>query len=179
MIIGITGAKNSGKSTFAEMLAKHSGMRVVSLADPMKLVCRELLGFTDTQLWGSSRFRDEVDPQWGFSPRRALELLGTEWGRKLDPDLWVKLVAQEGDVIIPDVRFDNEAKYCDKVVRLRRNMPSRIKRLFGHASTRGISDKYVSWEIDNSEMTLKELDDQAHLLFLWTTSETETPNDGG
>src|SRR5690606_25530009 len=45
--------------------------------------------------------------------------LGTEWGRSLDKDLWLKRVQQhyrsiehlEGYYVVTDVRFDNEAKW--------------------------------------------------------------------
>lgn len=49
-----------------------------------------------------------------ITPRLALQTLGTEWGRTLSPDLWVRLAMKEIDEsdrdlwVIPDVRFLNE-----------------------------------------------------------------------
>ena len=48
------------------------------------------------------------------SPRILLQTLGTEWGRTVDPDLWVnttlKETARHQKVVISDVRFENEAR---------------------------------------------------------------------
>lgn len=52
-----------------------------------------------------------------LTPRRALQTLGTEMGRTLNPDIWVSVVrsriAEGGDrvVVVPDVRFNNEFKF--------------------------------------------------------------------
>jgi hypothetical protein len=54
---------------------------------------------------------------WQTTPRRVMQLLGTEWGRSLHEDLWVtiwKRFAQQvlhvgGKVVCDDVRFTNEA----------------------------------------------------------------------
>lgn len=44
-----------------------------------------------------------------ISPRLFQQLLGTEVGRKVDPNIWVNYLRnQERNLIIPDVRFDNE-----------------------------------------------------------------------
>jgi len=51
-----------------------------------------------------------------FSPREFLQKLGTEFAREhIHEDVWVemlflKLEEEEGNYIIPDVRFENEAK---------------------------------------------------------------------
>ncbi len=49
--------------------------------------------------------------------RRLLQILGTEWGRERDPDIWVNLLLAEMDklppqtnVFITDVRFPNEIR---------------------------------------------------------------------
>lgn len=50
------------------------------------------------------------------SPRLALQTLGTEWGRTLSPDIWVRLAfaeIEESDKmrwVIPGIRFNNEVK---------------------------------------------------------------------
>lgn len=53
----------------------------------------------------------------GVTPRRLMETLGTDWGRKLiDPEVWAKvtearlraLLEQGTSVVVDDVRFANE-----------------------------------------------------------------------
>lgn len=45
-----------------------------------------------------------------FTPRLALQTLGTEFGRAQDPDLWVKLAVRDDGTnkVLVDVRFKNE-----------------------------------------------------------------------
>lgn len=49
----------------------------------------------------------------GLTPRVVLQSLGTEFGRRIQEDLWIK-IALKSDVkkviIVPDIRFVNEAK---------------------------------------------------------------------
>ncbi|QVD48874.1 dNMP kinase [Acinetobacter phage APK16] len=58
-------------------------------------------------------FMDMADKAFGnltwISPRLFQQLLGTEVGRAIDPDIWVNyLKNQDRNLIIPDVRFGNE-----------------------------------------------------------------------
>lgn len=45
-----------------------------------------------------------------ISPRQAFQLFGTDWGRSVDDEIWLK-IAPKVNTIITDVRFDNEAEY--------------------------------------------------------------------
>lgn len=95
MILGITGFAGSGKDTVADMLVEHHGFVKVSLADPMKRFCREIFDFSDTQLWGPSSERNRPDSRYPhegsfLSPRKALQLLGTEFGRHCYPKVWLE-----------------------------------------------------------------------------------------
>lgn len=58
-------------------------------------------------------FMGKADKAFGnltwISPRLFQQLLGTEVGRAIDPDIWVNYLRnQDRNLIIPDVRFDNE-----------------------------------------------------------------------
>lgn len=64
MILGISGLAGSGKDTFAQLLAKQHGFEVLSLADPIKRICRDVFGFTDEQLWGPSAERSRPDTRY-------------------------------------------------------------------------------------------------------------------
>jgi len=136
-LIGITGPAGSGKSTVADLLKQYHGFVEVAFADVMKRFCKEVFGWSDDTLWGPSEARNTPDPRapW-LTPRRALQTLGTEWGRALYRNVWVdsalrvvkKLAADPAlryypdmglvcvgkakpltGVVISDVRFDNEA----------------------------------------------------------------------
>ena len=76
MIIGIIGKKRVGKDTVADYLVTEYGFEKMALADPMKKAVKEIFLMTDEQLWGSKK--DEVDERYGVSPRRILQVFGTE-----------------------------------------------------------------------------------------------------
>jgi len=133
---GRVSSMGSGKSTSAEMLASRFGMCEVALADPLKRICMETFKFTEEQLWGPSHLRNIPDGRYsGLTPRKALQLLGTEWGRACYPNIWIQQLlsmhqdlmtrgfaydrtiglhprkqAKYSAVVVPDVRFPNEAE---------------------------------------------------------------------
>lgn len=105
MILGISGVAGAGKDTVADMLVKKGWVKV-SLADPLKRICKDVFAFSDEQLWGPSECRnipDERYPRWStygkllphtvihksLTPRRALQLCGTEFGRACYPNVWI------------------------------------------------------------------------------------------
>ena len=117
-VIGIAGPSGSGKDTAADFLLERlpHEYRKLSFAGPLKEMIREGLGLTHDQLYGSDK--DTVDERYGVTPRRIMQTLGTEWGRKLvHPDVWVKAMESlhalpgYGELVIPDVRFENEANF--------------------------------------------------------------------
>lgn len=75
-IIGISARKRRGKDTVAEYLIEHHGFQRYSFADPLKRGAMELFGFTEEQMWGD--LKEVVDPRWNMTPRRVLQLLGTQ-----------------------------------------------------------------------------------------------------
>ena len=125
MIIGITGQKRAGKDTAAEAFIEQ-GFNSYHFADPIRRLC------SDVFLWSSERMdkdnKEIVDPRFGISPRKAMQLIGTELFRLRLPelhqgfrettgsDLWVKrfIYWQQQQrakaVVIPDVRFLNESE---------------------------------------------------------------------
>lgn len=63
-IVLIVGQAGSGKDTFGKMLCDHAGFKRVALADPLKMIAKEVFGFTDEQLWGPSEKRNEIDSDY-------------------------------------------------------------------------------------------------------------------
>lgn len=121
MIIGITGKKRAGKDTAAEYLTSI-GFVLYRFADPIKRLCADIFLWDDEHINGD--YKETVDERWGISPRKAQQLVGTELFREAlpghsrsfnsitGPDVWVRrfgLWYHGQDVVIPDVRFPNEA----------------------------------------------------------------------
>lgn len=77
-IIGVIGVKRSGKDTIADYLVKYHGYTRYSFADPLKKAAMEIFGFSYRQMWGDDIDKETQDERWKISPRRALQLLGTE-----------------------------------------------------------------------------------------------------
>jgi hypothetical protein len=87
-----------GKDTAVNyLIQKHGGTRV-SFAGPIY----DILAYAQKRC--------------GFTPhkdRQFLQYIGAEWGRRQDPDIWVKLALEasaetQGNVFISDLRFPNE-----------------------------------------------------------------------
>jgi hypothetical protein len=154
MIIGIHGPLNSGKDTVATLIQelRPGKYRRYAFASPLKEASKALFGFTDHQLEDRT-LKEAVDPFWGFTPRKALQLLGTEYGRDmLRKDIWIKRAelevaknAVEGyDTLITDVRFENEAEWVrerDDAVLIRIEPVGLVKDgvASAHSSEAGIS----------------------------------------
>lgn len=120
-LIGIHGPLNGGKDTTANYIqAKFPGkFGRYAFAAPLKRACKAMFNFTDEQLEDQA-LKKQVDQFWGFTPRLAMQKLGTEYGRgMLRDDVWIKRAEMEfalnsksaKGTIITDVRFENEAEW--------------------------------------------------------------------
>ena len=127
MIIGICGFIGSGKDTVANMFVER-GCTHDSFAAPLKDLCSSIFGWERSLLEGdtveSRDFRETPDMFWtkklgvpNFTPRLALQLLGTEVLRNhFDQDIWLnsleyRIRKQSADapcVVVSDARFRNE-----------------------------------------------------------------------
>jgi len=141
MIVGLVGFIGAGKGTVADILVEKHDFFKESFANSLKDACATIFGWNRALLEGdtleSREWREQDDPWWSakfgkpFSPRLALQLMGTEAGRGVfHPDLWVHTVLRRceqapwNNYVIADVRFPNEIKAIrdsgGKVVRVRR-----------------------------------------------------------
>lgn len=115
LLIGIAGQAGSGKNTIGDYLVQHHGFLQMAFADPIKECVNNLFGWDEDQANGE--LKEEVDPYWGFSPRKAYQLFGTEFGRALSENIWINILQRKRDALRPlrtvvtDVRFQNEANY--------------------------------------------------------------------
>lgn len=109
-LIGIAGKARSGKDTAANYLLGKLGddWSSASFADPMKA----MLGVIGVNC--SDVAKDLPKNQYGVSTRHMLQTLGTEWGRDgIGSDFWIDVFEMYNAgqcVIVPDVRFENEAE---------------------------------------------------------------------
>jgi hypothetical protein len=100
VIIGLVGFIGSGKGTVADLLVERHGYNKESFAGSVKDAVSTIFGWDRTLLEGdtikSRAWREEPDAWWSkrmgkeFSPRLALQLMGTEAGRDIfHTDLWI------------------------------------------------------------------------------------------
>ena len=125
MIVGLVGFIGAGKGTVADLLVERHNFFKESFANSVKDSCAAVFGWDRAMLEGdtpeSRAWREQPDKWWSdkfgkeFSPRLALQLMGTEAGRDVfHPDLWVHTVlrrceqAPYNNYVIADVRFPNE-----------------------------------------------------------------------
>ncbi|AKU43579.1 nucleoside hydrolase [Caulobacter phage Seuss] len=118
--IGLAGRKRSGKNTAAEA-GRAAGWLEMSFATPIKLMIGTLLAYQGVgeeviQRMLHGDLKEQPTRFLGDkSPRQAMQLLGTEWGRDLmHPNLWANILVNAAwaedfeTVVVTDVRFPNE-----------------------------------------------------------------------
>ena len=139
MIIGLCGFINAGKGSVADLLVQQHGYLKESFASSPKDAVSAIFGWDRSLLEGDTHesrvWRETQDVFWSkkfnkpFSPRLALQLMGTEAGRDVfHKDLWVHTVERRCDpsknYVIADVRFPNEIEAIQNmggiIVRVRR-----------------------------------------------------------
>lgn len=130
MIIGVIGFISSGKDTIGNTLCEI-GWRRDSFAKSLKDAVAVIFGWDRTKLEGATKedreWREIPDEYWanalnkpGFSPRIALQWMGTEAGRRVFGEgLWtvstLRRVQNDSahDYVITDTRFNNEINALD------------------------------------------------------------------
>lgn len=109
-LIGIAGPARAGKDTLCSyMLDNLDGIWLrSSFADPIKKML-EVIGVDC-----SDEAKAVIDDRFCYTPRHMMQILGTEWGREMiHGNIWVEAFARLNAgkcVIVPDVRFENEAE---------------------------------------------------------------------
>lgn len=115
-VIGITGKAGSGKDTVALMINKLLGNKyhIRRYSGKLKEVASILLGVPVEKFEDQEYKKSTLGGEWNnITVREFLQTLGTDCVRYgLHDDAWVIALwndYKEGDWIIPDVRFNNEA----------------------------------------------------------------------
>lgn len=122
-IIGLVGFIGSGKGTVSDIAVDY-GFIKESFAKGVKDATAAMFGWSRLMLEGdtyeSRLYRETPCPFWSekmgreFTPREALQKMGTEVGRDIfHEDFWVlqteqRIKSYDKNVVIADVRFPNE-----------------------------------------------------------------------
>jgi hypothetical protein len=125
MILGLVGFIGSGKGTAGEIIQQHDFV-AESFAGGVKDVAAVMFGWPRNMLEGdtdeSRQWRETPDGYWSkfmnrdFTPREALQKIGTEVGRDIfHKDFWVlnlqTRILPWNNYVITDVRFPNEIEW--------------------------------------------------------------------
>jgi len=140
-IIGLVGFIGAGKGSVADILTRKLGFQKESFANAVKDAVAPIFGWDRKMLEGDTKesrlWRESDDLWWSeklgkpFSPRLALQLMGTESGRNVfHKDVWVLSLLRRTDpakdYVLADVRFPNEIDMIrdagGKVVRVKRGL---------------------------------------------------------
>lgn len=118
LLIGLVGATGCGKTIVANRLVDGHGFIRAHMGQPIKDML-SALGLTSEELTGPPEVR--LRPSnllGGKSPRRAMETLGTDWGRRMmSPEIWSNAVEMRirriwnerpMAVVIDDLRFPSD-----------------------------------------------------------------------
>lgn len=137
MIIGITGRRRHGKDSVAKVLS-NKGFTIIELPAPLTeelCIINPWCEVTDRGARANFprfvRFADLVkevgiDMAKDISPdvRPYQQRYGTDIVRdRIDEDRWVKLALAKmdnpwGRYVLPNIRVDNEAALCDRIIRV-------------------------------------------------------------
>ena len=160
---GIHGKARTGKDTAARYLVENHGFLRRAFADPLKLAAQQMFGLSEDETW-SEEIKDVVIPYWGRSPRNLFQLLGTEGGRNVfGEDLWTQVWGkfymehrEHMHIVVPDVRFDNEAdlirSLVGQIIILTSNRATTLSNTAQkHASEAGIKPSSEDIPLDNSK----------------------------
>jgi hypothetical protein len=171
-IIGITGAAFSGKTTVAiimrdQLLLHHDSVSdVVAFADKLKDECAKATGMP-REWFDSPEHKEMIRPlmQWWGTEFRRNNLLGGYDNYWIDAmHTYIHRLSDDYEgVIIPDVRFDNEAKFIvnyDADVRLmvKVTAPNASTTVHSsHASEHGVDPYLINYTLENSHNGLPKL----------------------
>jgi hypothetical protein len=177
IVIGIAGHAGAGKDTAAAYLVERYGFVQASFADPirsMALLMLEEAGIDHR--WLTERASKEARiPGLGISARALMQTLGTEVGRSLHPNIWVRHMALRlglpgpgrgrtfgpgtpaaqatpvhDRIVISDTRFENEADWIHliggKVIRLHRRQAGAVR---PHVSEAQVMDLHADVDLHN------------------------------
>lgn len=161
-LIGLTGYADTGKDTVREILEDQHGFGGFAFADPIRAMLRELLTSSgiDDACMDDRALKEAVIQALGVSYRQLAQTLGTEWGRNLQSDFWLRIAsayvtdlewAGNTHFVVSDVRFPNEAEWVRSrggvIWCVRREQAQAVR---PHISESGVDSIKADWTINNN-----------------------------
>lgn len=168
LIIGVAGRARHGKDTIADYLCNRHDFIRLAFADP--IVDGLMAMFNFPAEYRHTR-KEEPLPGFTFSYRKAAQTLGTEWGRyELDQNIWIKCMekrinefADYNDrIVIPDVRFENEAAWIRQRGFLWHVYRPNIEDIDWHRSESGVQMEIGETKLINQELNQLHQGIEAH-----------------
>ena len=119
-VIGIAGRAGAGKDTAADVVEAVAGFERIAFADPVRAGLAAMFdGYGIGEYLQPGRKEEPIPGLHGHSARTLMQTLGTEWGRdRVNRNIWTQALVRQvriaeelgaPGVVIPDVRFPNEA----------------------------------------------------------------------
>lgn len=153
MIIGISGRKQSGKTSCVAALLEQGGFMEVNFADELKMLVVKGFGAELHQVCGSDKQKEEKLAS-GLTARATMQKVG-EGMRAIDQNVWINFWRSRIDAArnelgcesfaVGDVRYPNEVAEIHRqggvVIRLRRKML-----IDSHRSETALDPYDVQWE---------------------------------
>lgn len=174
MIIGVIGARTSGKTTFSKQLVANGYVRM-PMAAPIKQMLRDGLGLTMEHTDGELK-QLPCNELCGKTPVQGMQLLGTEWGRNIIGEdvwlnAWLKDAGKHNLIVVDDIRFHNEFKVIQElggiIVRIRR---TGVEGADAHESEMYALQFKPDYEIRN-DGSIEELNGKADMFLEYTLQE--------
>ena len=157
-VIGLNGPIGCGKDTLADVMIAEHGFVRMSFADALRAAA-SIIYHIPMDYFLDRNLKEEPLPHMnGMSPRKVLQLMGTEVCRGIREDIWarrlvIRIAAQgtnitgEQRVVISDVRFQNEADLVrslpngqiGRITRPTESSSTAVLKSAAHASEAGIS----------------------------------------
>lgn len=170
-LIGLSGLAGTGKDEAARYLCREYGFVQASFADPIRSMALLLLEEAGIDhAWLTERhLKEQLIEALGVSGRALLQVLGTEVGRALSQDIWVRHLALRlglapdpctatpihDRIVVSDVRFANECAWLrgrgGRLVRLHRSAASPVR---PHVSEQQVLDLPADVDLWNNGPTL-------------------------